>query len=71
MLIIPFSKKHCQDDDSSWIMEDGEKVKGSEKSIASESKDANVNENIIMNVTLTNETNSKYIFRVALLKRRK
>ena len=50
MLIIPFSKKHCQDDDSSWIMEDGEKVKGSEKSIASESKDANVNENIIMNV---------------------
>ena len=50
MLIIPFSKKHCQDDDSSWIMEDGVKVDESEKSTGSESKDTNVNENIIMNV---------------------
>ena len=47
MLVIPFfPKKHCQDDDSSWIMEDGE----SEKSTASEREDTKVNETIIMNV---------------------
>ena len=44
MLIIPFFKKHCQDDNSSWI------IGASEKSTGSESKDTNVNENIIMNV---------------------